>query len=48
MIPVGERHAYMAALEVASVGQNIAPFADFLARLVDDGMKGKFAVLIYA
>lgn len=41
VIPVGERNAYMAALEEASVGQNIAPFADFLARLVDDGLKGK-------
>jgi len=41
VIPVGERNAYMAALEEASVGQNIVQFADFLARLVDDGMKGK-------
>jgi hypothetical protein len=41
VIPVGERNAYMAALEEASVGQNIAPFADFLARLVNDGLKGK-------
>jgi hypothetical protein len=41
VIPVDERNAYMAALEEASVGQNIVPFADFLARLVDDGMKGK-------
>lgn len=41
VIPIGERNAYMAALEEASVGQNIAPFADFLARLVDDGLKGK-------
>jgi hypothetical protein len=41
VIPVEEREAYMAALEEASVGQNIVPFADFLARFVDDGMKGK-------
>jgi Fic family protein len=41
VIPVGERGAYMAALEEASVGQNIAPFAEFLARLVGDGIKGK-------
>jgi len=41
VIPVDERNAYMAALEVASVGQNIVPFAEFLTRLVDDGIKGK-------
>jgi len=41
VIPVDERNAYMSALEEASVGQNIVPFADFLARLVDDGMQGK-------
>lgn len=41
VIPVEQRNAYMAALEEASVGQNIAPFADFLSRLVDDGLKGK-------
>jgi len=41
VIPVEERDAYMAALEDASVGQNIAPFAAFLAKLVDDGTKGK-------
>lgn len=41
VIPVDQRNAYMAALEVASVGQNITPFAKFIARLVDDGMKGK-------
>ena len=41
IIPVEMRNAYMAALENASVGQNIVTFADFLARLVEDGMKGK-------
>jgi len=41
VIPVDERSAYMAGLEEASVGQNIVPFADFLSRLVDGGMKGK-------
>jgi len=41
VIPVEERNEYMAALEEASVGQNIVPFAAFLARLVDDGIKGK-------
>ena len=41
VIPVEQRDAYMAALEEASVGQNIVPFSEFLARLVDDGIKGK-------
>ena len=41
VIQVEQRDAYMAALEEASVGQNIVPFAEFLARLVDDGIKGK-------
>ena len=41
VIPVEERNEYMAALEEASVGQNIVPFAAFLARLVDDGINGK-------
>ncbi len=35
VIPVNERNNYMAALEEASVRQNIKPFADFLARLVN-------------
>ncbi len=43
VIPVDQRDAYMAALEKAGVGQNILPFTEFLARLVDDGMKGKSA-----
>jgi hypothetical protein len=41
VIPVEEQGVYMAALEEASVGQNIVPFTKFLARLVDDGIKGK-------
>jgi hypothetical protein len=41
IIPVDERNAYTAALEEASVGQNVVTFTDFLARLVDDGLKGK-------
>ena len=41
VIPVEERDAYIAALEKASVGQNIVTFAEFLARLVNDGIKGK-------
>jgi len=30
----------MAALEEASVGQNILPFADFLVALVNAGLEG--------
>ncbi|MDN5752819.1 MAG: Fic family protein [Nitrosospira sp.] len=41
VIPVEARHAYMAALEHASVDQNIVPFADFLARLVESALKGE-------
>ena len=41
VIPVEQRDAYMAALEEASVSQNIDPIAEFLSRLVDDGLKGK-------
>jgi hypothetical protein len=40
VVPVEERNAYMAALEEASVGQNIAPFTDFLARLVEPYILG--------
>ena len=46
VIPVAARDAYMATLEEASVGQEISPFAEFLARLVDDGTKGKSAPTI--
>jgi Fic family protein len=41
VLPVGQRAEYMAALEDASVRQNIKPFAEFLSRLVKDSMKGK-------
>lgn len=41
VIPVSERKIYMEALENASVGENIAPFADFLAGLVAKGLTGK-------
>lgn len=41
VVPLQRRDAYMDALEEASVGQNIVPFTDFLARLVRDGLKGK-------
>ena len=41
VIPVERRDQYMQSLESASVGQNIKPFAEFLAYLVEEGMKGK-------
>lgn len=43
VIPVEQRNAYMSALEDASVRQDISRFADFLARLVEDGLAGKAA-----
>ena len=41
VIPVDERNAYMAALEAASVSNNIGPFTDFLAMLVRANLEGK-------
>lgn len=41
VVPLERRDAYMAAFEEASVRQNIAPFAGFLARLVDERLRGK-------
>jgi hypothetical protein len=41
VVPLERRDAYMAALEEASVRQNIAPFAEFLAQLVEEGLSGK-------
>lgn len=41
IIPVQQRNAYMAALEEASVRQNIRPFSRFLADLVQQGLEGK-------
>jgi hypothetical protein len=41
VIPVGERDSYMKALEAASVHEEIAPFAEFLAGLVRRGMAGE-------
>jgi hypothetical protein len=43
IIPVERRNDYMAALESASVDQNIEPFAEFLAQLVRNNMEGKDA-----
>jgi Fic/DOC family len=40
VIPVERRNEYMHALEKASVGQDIGPFAKFLGYLVGEGMKG--------
>jgi len=41
VIPVGERIAYRNALEKASVGEDITPFAHFLASLVKKGLAGE-------
>ena len=41
VVPLERRDEYIAALEEASVGQNIIPFADFLAELVNAGLEGK-------
>jgi fido (protein-threonine AMPylation protein) len=41
VIPVEERDTYMQALERASVNQDIEPFAQFLAHLVNEGLKGR-------
>jgi len=41
VVPVEERNAYMTALEKASVGEDIVPFADFLAALATKGLAGE-------
>lgn len=41
VLPVEERNEYMAALEAASVEQNIEQFAAFLARLVQARLEGR-------
>ena len=41
VIPVEVRDEYMQALESASVDQDIEPLANFLANLVDKGLKGE-------
>ncbi|MGL3822176.1 Fic family protein [Sphingopyxis sp. R3-92] len=43
VIPVERRKDYMAALEAASSEQNITPFADFMAGLVESTLKGEAA-----
>ena len=40
VIPVQSREEYMQALEKASGGQDIKPFAKFLGYLVDEAIKG--------
>lgn len=42
-MPVQQREEYMAALEEASVGQNIVPFTQFLGGLVREGLEGRMA-----
>jgi fido (protein-threonine AMPylation protein) len=41
VIPLSTRKPYMAALEKASVGEDIAPFANFLAALVEKRLAGE-------
>jgi hypothetical protein len=41
VIPVERRKAYMQVLEAASVDQDIKPFTEFLAALVQDNIDGK-------
>jgi hypothetical protein len=41
VIPVGDPNAYVNTLEKASVGEDIAPFADFLAGLVRKRLAGE-------
>jgi hypothetical protein len=41
VIPVGDRKTYVQALEKASVGEDIVPFANFLAGLVKKRLAGE-------
>lgn len=41
VVSLKQRATYMAALEEASTNQNIVPFANFLAQLVEAGWEGK-------
>lgn len=41
VIPMEERNPYIEALEDASVGQDIRPFAEFLGGLVERGLRGE-------
>lgn len=48
VVPVQRRDAYMAALEDASVRQNIVPFTDFLGQLVREGLQGRSVATVPA
>ncbi len=48
VIPMAARDAYMAALETASVGQDIAPFTDLIAGLAEARLNGEPAPAITA
>ncbi len=48
VVPLEQRDAYMAALEEASVRQKIAPFTEFFAQLVDEGLRGKVVARVPA
>jgi hypothetical protein len=41
VVPLAQRDAYMDALEAASVGQDIGPFVEFLAGLVETRLQGR-------
>jgi len=41
VVPVGRREEYMAALELASTGQDISRFANFLGGLMQDNLDGR-------
>lgn len=41
VVPVSDRSTYMTALEGASVGEDIGPLADFLARLLEKRLAGE-------
>ena len=41
VIPLPKREAYMASIEKASVGEDIGPFADFPAALVEKRLAGE-------
>lgn len=46
VIPVQQRNQYMDALEQASAERNMEPFANFIAYLVREGMKGRPVAVI--
>jgi len=41
VIPVGDRNAYVNALEKASVGEDIVPFTELFTELVRKGLAGE-------